>query len=147
MNITQTNELEVGVGLYGPIIERIGAPKLLTNFFSCQPNHGPLRCYSDNLIDYHLDPTESCDYSTLDVKNEENSSVNLYSNPVSSILNITTDHGVDLSFIVYDLSSKKVTGGNIINNRIDVSDLISGSYMLKIGSEKRGFKMSEFVKK
>lgn len=33
VHITQTNEHEVGVGLYGPIIERIGAPTMLTNFF------------------------------------------------------------------------------------------------------------------
>lgn len=143
--ITQTNVQEIGYGYYGPIIERVGAPLMLTNYFNYDPS-GPVRCYSDGVIDYHPDPSTPCDYSNVGLKEEEQSKLNVYPNPVSSLLNIVTDLDSDLNFVIYDYVGKKVLEGKTLNGQIDVSSLNEGSYILKIGEGDEGYNMRKFVK-
>lgn len=70
----------------------------------------------------------------------------LYPNPSMDILHFQSEENV-LSYEIYDFTGKKIDSGvQIVNNSINISHLISGTYLLNLKTEK-GIITSQFIKK
>ena len=80
---------------------------------------------------------------TLDLAN-----LSVYPNPVTDRLNIDYNENIS-NLTVYDLSGRSVKSftTNNSNNSIDVSDLKSGIYMLRIETENKKVSTVKFIKK
>ncbi|RFC53112.1 T9SS type A sorting domain-containing protein [Brumimicrobium aurantiacum] len=146
VHITQMNVNDVNFGFYGPIIERVGAPQLLTNYFNCHPE-GQIRCYSDQLINYHKDTSIPCDYSTVGLTEEAKSNINIYPNPVNNALKISSNFEKKYTYEIYNLIGEKVSFGGVLNNQIDVSSLEYGTYLLKLNDGLEEFSVIKFMKR
>lgn len=74
--------------------------------------------------------------------------LSVYPNPVSDRLNIDYKENIS-NLTVYDLSGRSVKSftSNNRNNSIDVSDLKSGIYMLRIETENNNVSTVKFIKK
>lgn len=83
-------------------------------------------------------------YGTSDVKNMNVISLNIYPNPVKNILNIESNDKIEKIelFTLTGVSVKKVC---INNNKIDVSELRKGSYLIKVTTV-QGFKSLQIFK-
>jgi len=94
--------------------------------------------------DFKIDliPT-SASTPTLDLAN-----LSVYPNPVSDRLNIDYKENIS-NLTVYDLSGRSVKSltTNNSTNSIDVSDLKSGIYMLRIETENKDVSTVKFIKK
>ncbi|MEQ9405112.1 MAG: S8 family serine peptidase [Cyclobacteriaceae bacterium] len=65
-------------------------------------------------------------------------SFEIYPNPVGNILNIATSRE-EVSFRITNLMGQKVSEGKLLNNKVDVSQLESGIYMIQISSGGKQF--------
>ena len=78
------------------------------------------------------------------------SAINIYPNPATDYINISTGNIPDseMHFNIYDYSGKKVQEGNIsqVLKTIDVSSLISGLYTIRCGNTQENF-VAKFIKK
>jgi alpha-tubulin suppressor-like RCC1 family protein len=54
----------------------------------------------------------------------------VYPNPVKDILNFDTEEAI-IKIAVYDLSGRMIFSDTVLNNTVDVSNLKTGSYVLK----------------
>lgn len=81
----------------------------------------------DNIV-FSFDPTLAVD------SNEFKNDVTVYPNPVSSVLNFVTENQID-SVSVYTISGQKVIdNSSLVNGQLDVAELTSGIYFVKITS-------------
>ncbi len=88
---------------------------------------GATEVFYDN-ISLQLDATAS----TKDILA---SNFNIYPNPAKDFLNIKSSSAAISSVKIYDLLGKQVRAeDNLQNNKIDVSDIASGIYLMKINS-------------
>ena len=103
-----------------------------------------LRCYHDCCIDYTaswwLDKEKPCDYATLSAEKVQIRDFNIYPNPVKHEFEIRGDMiftNSDISIEILDLSGSRhhVSQLNTHNSKINVRDLKSGIYILKISDE------------
>ncbi len=62
------------------------------------------------------------------------SNISLFPNPASTLLNIEVKEGSFDNYSVYDLKGAILQSGNLQNNRVDISDLPSGQYMIKLAN-------------
>lgn len=70
---------------------------------------------------------------TLSVDTFNIDKFNVYPNPVTSgYVNITSTETNNISVAIYDILGKRVVNTNVLNNRVDVSSLNTGIYMLQI---------------
>jgi hypothetical protein len=58
-----------------------------------------------------------------------------YPNPVKEFLNFKTQHNI-LKIEIYDIVGRKLSSNSVADNKIDLSDLKAGNYILKIYTEK-----------
>ncbi|WP_034062603.1 T9SS type A sorting domain-containing protein [Lacinutrix jangbogonensis] len=71
--------------------------------------------------------------NTLSVDTFENTSFSIYPNPASNgFVNITTTSNEAINVTVFDILGKQVISQTINNNRLDVSNLNTGVYILKL---------------
>ena len=91
---------------------------------------------------------EALDRSTLSLDNNEvASNLKLYPNPVSSELHMALSNGNNVkSVTVFDLNGRTILQTEITNNSLNVSQLHSGLYVIKLETE-RGFTTKRFIKK
>lgn len=93
--------------------------------------------------DFNIEIDTSATITTLDLAN-----LSVYPNTVSDVLNIDYEENIS-NLTVYDLSGKLIksfaTKG--LNNTIDVSNLKSGIYLLKIETESKNASTIKFIKK
>jgi len=61
-------------------------------------------------------------------------SFKIYPNPAFSIINIESENGDLLSYDIYSSDSKLMSSGKINNEKIDVSSLEDGIYILRLKS-------------
>jgi hypothetical protein len=74
--------------------------------------------------------------TTLSVKQNEISGLNMYPNPVSNgNLHITSDSNSAKSVEIYDILGKQVLNAKVSNNTVNVSNLKGGAYIVKINEE------------
>jgi hypothetical protein len=91
---------------------------------------------------------ENCDgifCTTLSIsENELEKTVSLYPNPMNGVLNLSSDLPI-LKVEIYDMTSRLINLKTAPENSINVSDLKSGNYILKIYTEK-GFTNIKMIK-
>lgn len=82
------------------------------------------------------------------VENPFAAQVNLFPNPVANVLNIKLTDNIsvnNVSYIITDMTGKKVLAGKMSQPQIEVSSLVNGLYLLQIQTEK-GMIHQKFVK-
>jgi len=82
----------------------------------------------------------------LSVSENEKENFQIYPNPVKDFLNIKTDKPISW-YEIYSLDGKRLlTGKNVINPKIDVSNLQKGNYLIKIKTKDKE-QTNKFIKK
>ncbi len=66
------------------------------------------------------------------INNSDSKKVKVYPNPTSSVLNIISLGDNNYEYVIYNLQGEKVIYGTIEKNRIDLSNLSKGIYLLKL---------------
>ena len=124
------------------IIEKLGSQTYMfpTPFCVTDVNEGgPFRCYSDNSgFAYTVDPETPCDFivaiTTICPIDPE---VRLFPNPTTQFLNISAPSSIYESseFVIFNSFGEIVKTGKINSypNKVDVTQLSSGVYFLKLG--------------
>lgn len=82
----------------------------------------------DNLV-----IAEDFNQTTLSTPSLTATEFNVYPNPTSDgFVNITSENNDTINITVYDILGKEVLNSPVINNRLNVSSLTTGLYMMKI---------------
>ena len=132
-------------GFSDTIVEKIGfINSYLLPYDACNGaldanEGGPFRCYQDNNFStYKPHFAESCDFIlslyTIDLE----SNIQIFPNPASETLTISLPANASTNdCVLFDNLGKEVkrflvSGGE---NQVDISELESGSYMMRIGSD------------
>ncbi|WP_353779197.1 T9SS type A sorting domain-containing protein [Winogradskyella sp. 3972H.M.0a.05] len=77
-------------------------------------------------------PGSANDFS-LSVTQFEQNSFSIYPNPSNlGFVNITSNNAQAITAVVYDILGKQVKNETISNNRLDVSNLVAGVYIIKL---------------
>ena len=77
---------------------------------------------------------------TTDIKEDiSGNSIQIYPNPASSIIRLTNLSFIGQKYLIYSIIGEIVDKGNLVTNRIDISQLTIGFYYLKIGNNMLGF--------
>ena len=98
------------------------------------------------IIGYSEDSEEACATTTVpDAVDEVTATFNMYPNPVEDKLYIETDVEIE-DIVVYDVYGRQQDNVAIRQHFVDVSDLTSGIYLIKIVTNGSGF-IKRFVKK
>ena len=98
------------------------------------------------IIGYSEDSEEACATTTVpDAVDEVTATFNMYPNPVEDKLYIETDVEIE-DVVVYDVCGRQQDNVAIRQHFVDVSDLTSGIYLIKIVANDSGF-IRRFVKK
>ena len=89
-------------------------------------------------FDYNF-PIVTNNYTTtiqnpLEINQNELPSIRFYPNPVKDILHFNTTENV-IKITVYDVAGRIVSSNAVIENKIDLSGLKNGNYILKIDTE------------
>lgn len=87
--------------------------------------------------------TSNCTLSLQE--NQLLNTISIYPNPVEDILYIQTNEKV-LKVEIYDISGRILSSNSVSNNKFDLSELITGNYILKLYTEK-GITNTKIVKK
>lgn len=68
-------------------------------------------------------------------ENDFINNISVYPNPVKDILNFKTEHNIS-KVEVYDISGRILSSNSVLENKIDLSNLKTGNYILKLYTEK-----------
>ena len=68
-------------------------------------------------------------------ENDFINNISVYPNPVKDILNFKTDYNI-LKVEIYDIAGRIVSSNSVSENKIDLSELKTGNYILKLYTEK-----------
>ncbi|MDT0558621.1 T9SS type A sorting domain-containing protein [Ichthyenterobacterium sp. W332] len=72
-------------------------------------------------------------FNVLSVESFETNAFSMYPNPTSTgFVNISSNNAEAFTAEVYDILGKQVKNQTVSNNRLDVSDLVSGIYIVKL---------------
>ena len=74
----------------------------------------------------------------------DNTTIKLYPNPVRDYLTIESEYTIE-ALVIYDLTGKMVKEIKQISNKIDLSELSTGYYLLRVTTSE-GEAMHKFVK-
>lgn len=89
----------------------------------------------DRSGNYFLMARYASDFSedVLSVNQFETTAFSMYPNPTNvGFVNITSNQSEAMTVQVYDILGKQVKNQTVANNRLDVSDLVSGIYIVKL---------------
>jgi len=76
--------------------------------------------------------------SALSTTNFELDSIKIVPNPsTSNFVTITSSLNEDIEVVVFDVIGKQISSQKLYNNRLDVSELKSGMYLLKISQKEK----------
>lgn len=84
--------------------------------------------------------------TTSSIATVDNTTINIYPNPTIDVLNISGLKG-NTSFNIYNLSGNLVISGSTNNQKINVSQLSSGVYILELPTEDKENNKIRFIKK
>ena len=68
-------------------------------------------------------------------ENDFINNISVYPNPVKDILNFKTEHNIS-KVEVYDIAGRILSSNSVSENKIDLSELKTGNYILKLYTEK-----------
>lgn len=114
--------------------------------YNDKPVYIAINCVSDDQFGFAIDDFKVTTTGTVSAEEFFEEHFNLYPNPATAVLNITSKTGLEpKEIIITDLTGRKVKS---INNTItvNVSDLASGTYLIDIITN-NGKASSKFVKK
>ncbi|WP_178989309.1 T9SS type A sorting domain-containing protein [Winogradskyella schleiferi] len=92
---------------------------------------------SSNIAGPNVDPTDDSDSVVLSVEaNTYDSNLTIYPNPAKTTITIKSADQIQIDSVeLYSVLGKRVfTSSNLVNDAIDVSDITSGIYVLKVNS-------------
>lgn len=75
--------------------------------------------------------------NTLSIEQNYLEQIAMYPNPVEDYLNIQIQGNLSVAISIYDITGKKVYASNNISSIVDISDLNSGLYLVKLVSDER----------
>ncbi|OUR91237.1 hypothetical protein A9Q87_11065 [Flavobacteriales bacterium 34_180_T64] len=107
--------------------------------------------WPSGVIDTILNPTINTPLTVVEGEtlSLENSLVNdlvIYPNPTKDVLNLSTiDNLEDAIYTVFDINGKRILNGKLKSTTVDVSQLSSGNYILRIISG-QSIKSQKFIK-
>ncbi|MBR9915478.1 MAG: T9SS type A sorting domain-containing protein [Algicola sp.] len=107
--------------------------------------------WPSGIIDTISNPTintslEIVEGSTLSLENSFVNDLVIYPNPTKDELNISSTTGLDNAvYTVFDINGKRVMNAKLTQNTIDVSELQTGNYILRIVSG-NSIKSQKFIK-
>ncbi|WP_412560205.1 T9SS type A sorting domain-containing protein [Winogradskyella sp. MIT101101] len=124
----------------GSDLPSASTPSMAGDFWVMSSSSSALRAYPESFEGSELNhiggPNPS--QNTLSTESFDSNSFRLYPNPAKTVLNIETNiNDADLKVQVFNLLGKKVLDTNIDNGSIDVSELITGLYLVKIASDSK----------
>jgi len=101
---------------------------LLNGTYKVEITSGTCTEFSDDII-----------FATLSVEAFEEGEISIFPNPVKTIINLETNLNEKLTLKLFDVSGKVIlnTSSDKKNTSIDVSELSSGIYFLKVNTEQK----------
>ncbi|SDR72498.1 Por secretion system C-terminal sorting domain-containing protein [Formosa sp. Hel1_31_208] len=91
-------------------------------------------------------PIEVVEGATLSLENSFVNDLVIYPNPTKVLLNISsTDNLTDAIYTIFDINGKRIMNAKLTQNTIDVSELTTGNYILRIVSG-NSIKSQKFIK-
>jgi hypothetical protein len=91
------------------------------------------------------DGTDGALGTVLAINNESFVQFDIFTNPVSSLINLNPNHKY-LRFNIFTSSGKSMFSGEIQNNQINVAVLTKGLYLLRVSDHKGMFEIGRFIK-
>lgn len=137
------NEVVPNFTYNATIIESIGDLIYMFNFFpsfafACDGNYSDgLRCYEDSVIGlWETGIADSCTYikSWTGVRNNENSRITIYPNPVEEYIYISSEQISPCRYRILEITGREILSGEIASNRIMIQNLPKGLYILELSS-------------
>ena len=99
---------------------------------------GDFAIHTDANASLIFSPGTLVDGSTLSTTQFNNADLSIYPNPVSNgFVNIRSTSTDALTIAVYDLLGKQISNTTLTNNRLNVSELNTGIYILKISQKNK----------
>lgn len=87
----------------------------------------------DNVAEYYLTARSAADMENLAVENNTLENFTIYPNPVTNgIVNINTAFNGSVQVEIYNLLGKQVISAELTNGTLNISDLQSGVYLMKV---------------
>jgi len=94
--------------------------------------------------DFELEPIKDTTISVSEIKTPENK-IDVYPNPCLDYLMLTGTYS-NMRYEIYGINGKLVQNGVSIENKIIISDLIAGSYIIKIIGVDKDVNVARFIK-
>ncbi len=142
------------------INERLGDMRYLLNMNNIAASNVDyvenLLCYQDSTFGLMQFTSMPCNYTTITITLSEfntNNKLNIYPNPTNEIINVELNASTSLSGTDYKLEIMNALGQIVQINSIhqqttqlNVSELVSGVYFVKITSKNKIVSVSKFIK-
>jgi hypothetical protein len=94
-------------------------------------------CFQDNSFPLYQPYTDYCDYY-LEVESNTLPQMKVYPNPANETITVENVQ-INSAFAVFDMTGKRVCGGVLENEKIDLQGLDNGLYVLQVGDSKTSF--------
>ena len=108
---------------------------------------GDFAIHTDANASLLFSPGTLADGSTLSSTQFNNADLSIYPNPVSNgFVNIRSTSTDALTIAVYDLLGKQISNTTLTNNRLNVSQLNTGIYILKISQKNKSITKKLIIK-
>lgn len=90
-------------------------------------------CFQDNSFSLYNPYDKHCGYYT-EIEENESQQISLYPNPATDFIEIKgiANTTQETKYHIYDLSGHLVQSGILMNQRIDLADLTSGTYFVQV---------------
>ena len=154
--IINTSDLDFSQVQLGNLLTYSGQPTM-TQYYSNAPYVSDVYEGHSNIISIYSDVTNTIDVkkfsitvieaenSTLSISDLSKRKLIVYPNPVKDILNVYSENNIK-SITIMNVNGAKVFEGTIVDQKLDLSTLTSGIYIIKIETEK-GINYKKIVKK
>ncbi len=80
------------------------------------------------------------------INNISGNSINIYPNPASDFINVVSKQNINFDVYIYDINGKLLLQRNNSKNRINISNLKPGLYIIKVKNKGENVRRSIFVK-
>ncbi len=102
---------------------------------ACDIGYGGLRCYEDSALGLYHYSISNCEYSDVGIQEEAENKMVVYPNPGSDIITIT-GLSEKAEATIMDATGRIVLVAEVNNNKVDVSLLANGVYVVRVETVK-----------
>jgi hypothetical protein len=94
----------------------------------------------DKVNDMNVDPSASnCNYTLTSAEFQNILAMSIFPNPATDVLNISSEFGTNVEWVIYDISGKAILNGN--GNIANIETIETGTYVIQvIGNDQTGTK-------